>query len=100
MPKYIGQSSGQFETGGIYNILCQDFTGKIYNPGRVEVNGKLEWKDKEGLPDERVAVFAAHGFSYYQVYQTADDVLKDWAFEANLPDSDRLCKAIAKQLAT
>lgn len=99
MAKYVGETNENVEHGGDYSLMTQDMVGKIYKPGK---DSEGHWLDKVGEPDTRIMVWVGfYGNQFYKVYNTGEDVLKDWHIEGNFNHySPRIREAITKQLVT
>lgn len=50
----------EFTEGKEYGVQIQPMTGRTYKEGTHIVNGKQEWIDKEGQPENRIMLFT-HG---------------------------------------
>lgn len=98
MAKYIGETNWNLREGEDYSLMTQDMAGRIYKPGKDE-RGK--WIDTVGEQDTRIMVWVGFGNSFYKVYNTGEEFLKEWKVEGNFTQySPRLREAISKQLAT
>lgn len=74
---YIGKTNDDLSNGKIYNVSIEKMHGRIYKPEKDQ-NG---WLDKEGVPDNRFMVYSASAYKGevpYLVYDSAEDVVKDW----------------------
>lgn len=52
----------EFEEGKEYGVQFQPMTGRQYKPGTQIVDGKKEWIDKEGKPENRIMLFSHNAF--------------------------------------
>jgi hypothetical protein len=81
MAVYIGESNFAFAKGESYSIVRNPMTGRIYQPGKGP-DGK--WLDKIGKKDNRIMVYKSTTMaavdSGYKVYETQEDIEKDWEF--------------------
>lgn len=52
----------EFVEGKKYSVSFQAMTGRQYKHGTHIVNGKQEWIDKEGKPEDRIMVLGLNAF--------------------------------------
>lgn len=76
------------ETGKEHSLNIVKFTGKIYEPGFTLVNGRPNFTDKVGKPDNRFMVF---GSSFQlKVYNDIDAIESDFETVSGSPRIDHL----------
>lgn len=56
------KSIAEFEEGKEYGVQFQPMTGRQYKPGTHIVNGKQEWIDKVGRPENRIMLIGLNAF--------------------------------------
>ena len=94
MATYIGETTNQLVNGEVYNVNVQDFTGKVFKPGKHLVEGEMKWIDTEGTPDIRIALFFG---TFYKVYTNVDELLTSWDFSGiPAPRSERIRKRLVE----
>lgn len=89
MATYIGETQGNYVNGEKYVITTADMTGKIFESP----------EDLDGKKDERIMLYASSSYNdgwLYKVYNTAEEVLRDWSFSLNYTGSARLSDVLRK----
>lgn len=56
------KSITDFVEGKNYHVSIQRMTGRMYKPGKHIVNGKQEWIDKEGQPENKIMIFTGSAY--------------------------------------
>lgn len=56
------KSIAEFVEGKRYGVQIMTMSGRIYKQGKEVINGKSEWIDKVGEPDERLMVIGSGAY--------------------------------------